>query len=68
MEVVDMDKETIRVLGDFNGHIGLIGKHKNDENGRTVLEWMNEPDLHTTHSKPIDSVTSKCGNYLTQSH
>ena len=25
-------------------------------------------DLYTTHSKPIDSVTAKCGNYSTQSH
>ena len=25
-------------------------------------------NLYTTHSEPIDSVTTKCGNYSTQSH
>ena len=32
------------------------------------LRRHNTADLYTTHSKLIDSVTTKCGNYSTQSH
>lgn len=29
-------------MGDFNGHTGLRGKQKLDENGKMILEWMDK--------------------------
>ena len=29
------------VLGDFNGHVHMLGYQKEDENGRIVLDWIN---------------------------
>lgn len=39
---VKEEHEAIMILGDFNEHIGSLGKQREDENGRTVLEWINE--------------------------
>ena len=38
-------QEALMVLGDFNGHTGLLGDQREDENGRTVLEWMNSLNM-----------------------
>ena len=35
------NSEAAMVLGDFNGHIDVLGQQKEDENGRIVLDWVN---------------------------
>ncbi|XP_064102661.1 chromosome partition protein Smc-like [Macrobrachium nipponense] len=39
------DKESLLILGDFNGHIGFLGHQNTDRNGEIILEWMNEHRL-----------------------
>lgn len=38
--------EACLVLGDFNGHIDMLGYQKQDENGLIVLDWMNECNMN----------------------
>ena len=35
----------VMILGDFNGHVGFLGKQKLDEGGSTVLNLMNKYNL-----------------------
>ena len=39
------DDENLILMGDFNGHLGLIGKQKEDENGKIVKELSNKYNL-----------------------
>lgn len=33
------------VLGDLNGHLGILGEQIEDRNGRMIMKWMNEQNL-----------------------
>ena len=33
--------EAYLILGDMNGHTGLIGQQKENENGKMIKDWMN---------------------------
>ena len=33
------------ILGDFNGHIGLLGTQPLDKNGKTILSWLESYNL-----------------------
>ena len=37
--------EAILVLGDFNGHIGLLGHQKQNQHGKVILKWIEEDGL-----------------------
>ena len=37
--------EAILVLGDFNGHIGLLGHQKQNQHGKIILKWIEEDGL-----------------------
>ena len=38
--IIDDEEEAVILTGDFNGHTGLQGTQRVDENGRVILEWM----------------------------
>ena len=40
------------ILGDFNAHTGFLGPQKCDENGRTVLSWLETFDLVLLNADP----------------
>ena len=40
-----MDDENLIVMGDFNGHIGLIGNQRLDRNGKFVKKLMDEKNM-----------------------
>ena len=39
------NNEAILVLGDFNGHIGLLGHQKANQQGKLILKWIEEDGL-----------------------
>ena len=39
---VEESNESLILLGDFNGHIDMLGYQKQDENGRVVVELIND--------------------------
>ena len=45
LEKVIMEDEASLLLGDMNGHIRQIGYQKEDENGRIVLDWINNSSM-----------------------
>ena len=45
IEARNENEEPLIVMGDFNGHIGLIGMQKENDNGKMVLEWMNDYNM-----------------------
>ena len=40
------------ILGDMNGHIGLVGKQKINNNGRKILKLTEELDLNILNLDP----------------
>ena len=45
MEKSIENDEAILVLGDFNGHIGILGHQKANQHGKIVLKWIEEDGL-----------------------
>ena len=45
MEKAKDNDEAILVLGDFNGHIGILGHQKENQHGKIVLKWIEEDGL-----------------------
>ena len=41
----ELSDEMLLVMGDFNGHLGIIGKQRLDRNGKYVLELMEKWNL-----------------------
>ena len=61
IEARNENEEPLIVMGDFNGHIGLIGMQKENDNGKMVLEWMND------HNMALLNLDDKCkGQYTWQ--
>ena len=54
-------EEALMVLGDMNGHIDGLGYQKEDENGRTVLSWMNNFGLTLLNLEDLCSGTFTWG-------
>ena len=54
-------EEALMVLGDMNGHIEGLGYQKEDENGRTVLNWMNNFGLTLLNLEDICNGTYTWG-------
>ena len=42
LEAAAAKDEALLLLGDMNGHIGQLGYQKEDENGRIVIDWINQ--------------------------
>ena len=55
------EDEKMLIIGDFNGHIGLLGKQKIDKNGRRVL------DLADRFNLSILNLDDKCVGDITWS-
>ena len=45
MEKSKEKDEAFLVLGDFNGHIGILGHQKENQHGKLVLNWIEEDGL-----------------------
>ena len=45
MEKSKEKDEAFLVLGDFNGHIGILGHQKENQHGKIVLNWIEEDGL-----------------------
>ena len=43
--VKDNKRKGLIVLGDFNGHLGLLEDRRDDINGEMVMKWLDEFDL-----------------------
>ena len=43
--IEDVEDEALAIIGDFNGHIGILGEQSLDKNGQVLLEWMNNYSL-----------------------
>ena len=43
--IEDVEDEALIIIGDFNGHIGILGEQNLDKNGQVILEWMNNYSL-----------------------
>ena len=44
-KIINNTKENLMVLGDMNGHIGILGEQEEDRNGRMILNWVNDFNL-----------------------
>ena len=44
-KIIEKTDEALIVLGDFNAHIGLIDGKRIDQNGRMMLDWLNDYNL-----------------------
>ena len=44
-ELGKIDNIDIMILGDFNGHVGFLGKQDKNNNGELILKIINEQDL-----------------------
>ena len=53
------DDEHVMIMGDFNGHLGITGDQKIDENGKVVKELANEYNLM------IANLDDKCTGEVT---
>ena len=56
---VKEEQQAVMILGDFNGHISGLGKQREDETGRTVLEWINE------HAMILLNMDDRCTGLFT---
>ena len=46
------EENALLMLGDFNGHVGFIGPQQCDDNGRMVLNWLEEYNLVLLNADP----------------
>lgn len=44
-KIEKVEDEALAIIGDFNGHIGILGEQRVDANGRIILEWINKYNL-----------------------
>ena len=46
------EEHPLLILGDFNGHLGFLGPQQCDENGRMVVNWLDEHNLVLLNADP----------------